>query len=59
MWHAWETEEVHTGFLWTDLRERNHLEDSDVDGRIILKLIFKELNGGMDWIYVAQDTDRW
>ena len=32
--------EVHTGFLWIDLMERDHLEDLDVDGRIILKCIF-------------------
>jgi hypothetical protein len=35
------------------------LEDPDVDGRIILKLIFKKWNGGMDWIVMAQDKDRW
>ena len=34
--------EVHTGFWWGDLRERNHLEDPVVDGRIILKWIFKK-----------------
>ena len=27
--------EVHTGFLWGDLREENHLLDLGVDGRII------------------------
>jgi hypothetical protein len=27
--------------LWGDLREGDHLKDLDVDGRIILKLIFK------------------
>jgi hypothetical protein len=29
---------VHTGFWWGDLSEGwNHLEDVDIDGRIILK----------------------
>jgi hypothetical protein len=51
--------EVHTGFWWGDLREGDHLEDPDVDGRIILKWIFKMWVGGMDWIDMAQDTDRW
>jgi hypothetical protein len=36
------------------------LEDPGVDGRIILKWIFKKWEwGGMDWIDMAQDMDRW
>jgi hypothetical protein len=36
------------------------LEDPGVDGRIILKWIFKKWGGGsMDWIVMAQDRDRW
>jgi hypothetical protein len=35
------------------------LGDSGVDGRIILKGIFKKWDGGMDWIELAQDRDRW
>jgi len=31
---------VHTGFWWGDLREEEHLEGLDIDGRIILKWIF-------------------
>jgi hypothetical protein len=30
-----------------------------VDGRIILKWILKRLGGGIDWIDLAQDRDRW
>jgi hypothetical protein len=35
------------------------LEDPGVDGRIVLKWIFKKWDGGMDWIDLAQDRDRW
>jgi hypothetical protein len=36
------------------------LEVPGVDGRIILKWIFKMWDGGfMDWINMVQDRDRW
>jgi hypothetical protein len=41
------------------LRERDHLEDLGVDGRIILKWTFKQQDVGMGWIDLAQDLDRW
>jgi hypothetical protein len=45
---TYEQGEVHTGFRWKNLRERDHLEDPSLSGRIILKWIFKEWDGGMD-----------
>jgi hypothetical protein len=41
------------------MRERDHLENVRVDERIILKWIFKKLDGGIDWIDRAHDSDRW
>jgi hypothetical protein len=37
IWHVWGTGEVYTVVLWEDLRERDHLENLGVDGRITLK----------------------
>jgi hypothetical protein len=39
---------VHKGCWREILREREHLEELDVDERIILKWIFKNWHGGMD-----------
>jgi len=38
--------EVHTGFCGRNLRERDHLEDPGLGGRIILKWIFRKWDGG-------------
>ena len=42
------------------MRERDYFEDPGVDGRIIIRWIFGKLGmGGLDWIELAQDRDRW
>jgi len=51
--------EVHTRFRWGKLRERDHLEDLEVDGRIILRWNFRKWDGGTDWIDRAKERDRW
>jgi hypothetical protein len=38
---------------------KNHLEDLGVDGRITLKWTFKKWDGGMEWIDLAQERNRW
>ena len=39
---------------------KNHWGDQDVDGRIILRWIFRKWEGVCgDWMELAQDRDRW
>jgi len=47
MWHMWERGEAYTGFWWGNLRERGHLRDPDVDGRTILRWIFRKWDVGV------------
>ena len=52
---AQEAGQVHTGFWWGRLTERDHLEDLGVDWNIIFKYLFKKHNG--EWtglIYSGQ-----
>jgi hypothetical protein len=39
--------------------KREHLEDPNIDGRIILKWIFKTRDGDMKCIDLDQERDRW
>jgi hypothetical protein len=47
------------GFCWENLKERDCLEDLDVDRTIILKICFnKEIKyEGLDYIYLAKDQN--
>jgi hypothetical protein len=47
-----------TGFWWGNLREKDHLVVPGVDERIILGWMFREWDGGMDWIELVQDRER-
>ena len=51
--------EVHTGFWWGNLREREHLEDPGLKRRLVLIWIIRMWDGDMEWIDLALDRDRW
>jgi hypothetical protein len=62
MWHVWGTGEVRTGFWWVDLREKDHLKNVGVGGRIILKWILKKWDGealtGLIWLRIGTRGGR-
>ena len=41
----WGIGEVHTVFWWGNVRKKGHLEDPGLDGRIILRWIFRKWDG--------------
>jgi hypothetical protein len=49
--------EVNKRFFWGNLRERDHLEDQGVDGRIILRWIFRKWDvvagTGLIWLRIG------
>jgi len=49
--------EAYTGLWWGNLRERDHLEDPGVDGRTILRWIFRKWDvrtwTGLSWLRIA------
>ena len=51
MWRVWGRGEVCSGFWWGNLRKRDHWGDPDVDGKLILRWIFRKLEGvvGNGW----------
>ena len=38
--------EAYTGFLWGNVKERDHLGDPGVEGRIILSWVFRKWDVG-------------
>jgi len=58
MWRVLETGEVHIGVWWGNMNEGVYLEDLGLDGRIILKWVFRKQYGGLDWIDLAEDRHK-
>ena len=48
---------MYTGFCWGILRESDHLKDPGVDGRIVLRWIFRkwdvEIWTGSSWLRIG------
>jgi len=51
--------EMFTGFWWGNLRKRAQLENPDIDGRIILRWIFRNWDVGSwnvsSWLRIGTD----
>jgi hypothetical protein len=51
--------EAYTGFWWRNLRVRDHLDDPGVDGRIMLRWIFRKWDvdfwTGSSWLRIGTD----
>ena len=56
MWHVWETGEY--TILVGRPEGKKPLGRPSVEGKIILKWMFKKWDCGLDWIDLAQDRDR-
>jgi hypothetical protein len=58
VWRVWGRGEVCTGLWWGNLRESDHWGDPDVDGRIILRWIFRKWEGvvgtGWSWLRIGR-----
>jgi hypothetical protein len=44
---------------WESPTENDHLKDLSVEGRMGSKWTLGSLVGGVEWIHLAQDRDRW
>jgi len=54
MQHVCGRRGVYTGFWWGNVKERVHFENPGVDGRIILRGIFRKWDENMDWLDMAE-----
>jgi hypothetical protein len=59
MKHVLGREEVHIGFWWLTLEGRRPLERPRSRWDVNIKMDVREVRWGMDWIDLAQESDRW
>jgi hypothetical protein len=53
MWHVWGRGEAFTGVWWGNLRVSDHWGEPGIDGRIILRWIFRK------WDVVVLTRSSW
>jgi hypothetical protein len=57
MWHTWERGEKCRGFWWESLKEKYHLKDQGVDGRMGSKWtsgrLFWGVCNGFTWLRIG------
>jgi hypothetical protein len=49
---------AHIRYWWETQKGRDHEEDEDVDGWIVLKWTLEIGWGCIDWVHLAQDRDQ-
>lgn len=54
MGEKWSAHRVEAG----KLKDRYRLEDTDMDGKIILKWVWKKEDDGLGWINLARKRDK-
>jgi len=56
----WIPDDNHAGFWWGNLKERDHLGRPRHRWEDNIQMDLQEMGcGGMDWIELAQNRDRW
>ena len=60
MWRVWGTGVAYTGFWWGKTEGKKPLRRPRRRWEDNIKMDLQEVGcGGMDWIELAQDRDRW
>jgi hypothetical protein len=60
MWHAWERRGKCTGFWWESPKEKRPLGRPRRRWEDGIKMDLRGIGwGGVEWIHLAQDRDRW
>jgi hypothetical protein len=60
MWHAWKRRENCTMFWWESPNERDYLLRPRRRWEDGIRMDLREIGlGGVDWIRLAEDRDRW